>query len=193
MWVLERGAPGRHDASHAIPHDPDFPIALKEQLVIDQSAIHDAGHHFPIADDHANERIFFAALRVFLHHLFRRNRMKMLNEPGPRLAKSRLTSHVIESQHQVDFFIAYLRRHTSFSLLSQVSRLGCSYDGLRLGPFLARQTRQRDTLALKFNLDAAPQLAGDLVLPGRHRAYLNAQRGSISVVGLYPKDARSVH
>src|ERR1041384_8609846 len=39
--VLERRAPSRNDGSNPVPHDPDFAVTLKKELVIDQSAVHD--------------------------------------------------------------------------------------------------------------------------------------------------------
>src|SRR5438876_11334663 len=54
VGILKSGAPGRNDGAHAVPHDPDFSIALKKKFIVDQAAIHDARHHFPITDHHAD-------------------------------------------------------------------------------------------------------------------------------------------
>src|ERR1700722_13581108 len=126
LRILECCTPDGHDAVHAVPYHPDLSVALKEKLIVDQSAIHNARHHIPVADDHANESVLFSALRKFLHHVFWRRRMKMFQKPRARLPQPRLASHLVELQHQVYFFIRNLA-HFGFSLLSlSFSGLGVS-------------------------------------------------------------------
>src|SRR6185295_19284211 len=106
-------SPSRHDGSHTVPDYPVLPVAFEKQFVVDKSAVHDAGNHLPVADDHADIGVLFAALRKLLHHLFRRGWMKMLDKPSARLTQPRLAPYVIEPQHQVYFFIADLRHRAS--------------------------------------------------------------------------------
>src|SRR5262249_51830934 len=55
--ILERRAPCRNDVSNAVPDYPDLAVAFEEKLIVDETPVHDARHHFPIADDHADVRI----------------------------------------------------------------------------------------------------------------------------------------
>src|SRR6266576_1537696 len=72
MRILESGAPRRTDRPHTVPHHPNLAITVEKQFVVDQPAIHDPGHHVPVADHHADVSVFLPALRIPLHHLFRR-------------------------------------------------------------------------------------------------------------------------
>src|SRR6266403_2428003 len=119
VWILECCAPRRNDRAHAIPHHPNLAVALKEQFVVDQSAIHNTRHHVPITDDHSNVSVFLAPLREFLHHFFGRQRVKMFHAPRPRLPEPRFTPHIVKSKHQIDFVIAQLRHRESSLSTSQ--------------------------------------------------------------------------
>src|ERR1700719_1066807 len=110
--VFERRTPRGNYRTHAIPYHPQFAIALKKKLIVDQSAIHNGRHHLPVADYHADISVLLAALRIFQHHVLGRLRMKMFHEPRPRLAQTRLAPKVVETEHQIYFLIADLA-HTS--------------------------------------------------------------------------------
>src|SRR5437588_9781194 len=62
--IFESRSPRRHNTADPIPHHPDFAVALKKKLVIDQPAVHDAGHHVPITQHHPDAVVFLGARRI---------------------------------------------------------------------------------------------------------------------------------
>src|SRR5207245_11211283 len=128
MTSIERATTGRNNGAHAVPHHPDLHVSLEKKFVIDQAAVDDASDHFPVADDHPYVSVLFAALRVLLHHLFRRIGMEVFGEPCPCLTQAGLTPDVIQAQHQVYFLVGDLG-HAASSWLSR---------GVRLRRFLER-------------------------------------------------------
>src|SRR5580704_11594092 len=124
-WILERRAPRWHDHAHSLPHDPDFTVALKKQLVVDQSAVHDARHHLPVADHHPDEILLVASRRILLHRLFGRHRTKMIHEPRARLSQSCFATDVVKPEHQIHFVVIDLPH--CFLLLLVVHLLWFTY------------------------------------------------------------------
>src|SRR5690348_13160211 len=51
LRILECGAPGGHDISHAVPYRPNLTIAFEKKLVVNQAAVDDAGDHLPVTDE----------------------------------------------------------------------------------------------------------------------------------------------
>src|SRR5260370_27739811 len=172
--VFERGPPDWHDRSHAVPHHPDLAVAFEKQLIINQSVRTDARPPLPIAEHHADVCVLPASLRVFLHHVFRGCRMKVFHKPRTRLPQPRLSPHVIESQHQVDFVIAHLRHVV---LLAPVR------GSIALSP--ERRPRRAclpsvlpcNALPLKLYLNAPAAVSAHLAVPGwRGRHVSSPQR-----------------
>src|SRR5208283_1655855 len=114
-WVFEGGAPGGHDRAHTVPDHPDLSIAFEKKFVVNHATVDDTGDHIPVAYDHADIRVFLAALRIPLHQLFRSGRVKMLDEPSARFAQPRFPAEIVEPQHEVHFVIGDLS-HERFSL-----------------------------------------------------------------------------
>src|SRR5450432_3077272 len=126
MRVLEGRAPGGNNGAHAIPDYPNFSITFEEQLVVDQSTVDDARDHIPITDDHTDIGVLLAPLGKLLHHLFGRQRMEMLHEPGPCLSQARFPAHIVQSKHQVYFVIAQLR-HVLFLFPDPCGSYACVF------------------------------------------------------------------
>src|SRR5438445_9738173 len=181
MRILERGTPGGNDGAHAVPHHPDLPVTLEKKFVIDQAAVDDASDHFPVADDHPYVSVLFAALRVLLHHLFRRIGMEGFGEPCPCLTQAGLTPDVIQAQHQVYFLVGDLG-HAASSWLSRGVRLRRFLERMRnAGEFDALQGRNGYALFLKLDLNATPQLSGHFILARGRGPHLYPYRGSNTI------------
>ncbi len=69
IGVLERRPPSGRERPDAVPDRPDLTGVLEEEFVINQPPVDDTGYHVPVANGHANVRVFLRPWRVFLCHL----------------------------------------------------------------------------------------------------------------------------
>jgi hypothetical protein len=82
-----------------------FSGVLEEKVFVDQSPVHHAGGHIPIAGHHAHQGVFIAARRTDLHSIFHRRRFEMIEILFAGLAQARLAAQLVKTKQQIGLIV----------------------------------------------------------------------------------------
>src|SRR5215472_18091308 len=95
MRILTSLAHRRDEIPDARPDGPLLAGILEEEVLVDEAAIHHAGRHFPVAEDHADRCVAWSSGRRLLLQIIERLRMVIRKIPFAGLAHARLAAQLI--------------------------------------------------------------------------------------------------
>src|SRR5580698_5298200 len=116
LWIRKHRPPRWHQVLDRFPHSPLLARILKKQLFINQPAVRNARHHLPVAQHHPHVRAFLTSGRRYLHRFVGALWTKIPRHPFPRFPQLRLSSQLVQMQHQVHLLVCRSHVFSSFYL-----------------------------------------------------------------------------
>ena len=133
--IVERVAPTGNRWFRPFPDDPLFVRVFEEEFFVNQAAINDVRDHVPVTQDHAHKRIFLCIGRSELQDIFGRGWLELSNEPITRFAQAGLAPHVVETKHQIYFFVRDFSQFLLRNVLEIIAGAVAVHLAARLYPY----------------------------------------------------------